>query len=508
MFSFRISTVTYKENNIIENYLLQQDKIFTSDDFYKFLKSEGVRMSMSDAIDILHMSDYVFPLVNDEYITRAGIFTGYVFSFKPSKEEVNKGVFLLGHRCMPFINPETAPDSISVMAHGAIIKSSSAKISMNLAMDTFSLYGEGYAIPYIFNDKKNKLSLSSVRYSMPTEMRLTVWPLDKITEDEKFCYGDRVLCRVINWEESLVEMMRQPGQTDSLIVSNDAIEREQWYSDFENSLLASFDKLGPMNSIEEQLAYIFLENKIKLCTKNPGSVEEFLEHTTKIGFEPYGVESRIWKKGESVPYIGEWNKESIKSDFIMSQIAMTFTPRVIDAYIENLIYDNIKNKKDDSEHDFSDLVDLIFPSVFIMTQAERRLVLLNIEKRHDILKRNYNQFSDYPVAEIRKRILKLFSQVNELLGAIGHPSVKIENFPQQELAILSQLYSHVVHLLEEVENVFLRNHFPVDEVSLSLDGMEETFEDICVPLSCVLESDRKNGFEIVKNDSIELEDKK
>ncbi len=134
--------------------------------------------------------------------------------------------------------------------------------------------------------------------------------------------------------------------------------------------------------------------------------------------------------------------------------------------------------------------------------------MLNIEKRHDILKRNYNQFSDYPVAEIRKRILKLFSQVNELLGAIGHPSVKIENFPQQELAILSQLYSHVVHLLEEVENVFLRNHFPVDEVSLSLDGMEETFEDICVPLSCVLESDRKNGFEIVKNDSIELEDKK
>ena len=134
----------------------------------------------------------------------------------------------------------------------------------------------------------------------------------------------------------------------------------------------------------------------------------------------------------------------------------------------------------------------------MISQEERRIVLLNIEKRNDILEKMYNQFSDYPIAEMRKRILHLFTKVSELFCAIGGSGVAAENFPQQELVILSQLYSHAVRLLEEVENVYMRGSFPTDDVSLSLDGMEETFEDISVTLYSALECNRFKGFEIVK----------
>ena len=46
----------------------------------------------------------------------------------------------------------------------------------------------------------------------------------------------------------------------------------------------------------------------------------------------------------------------------------------------------------------------------------------------------------------------------------------------------------------------MRQQFPEDDVSLSLDGMEETFDEIGAILSSSLESNRFKGFGIVNND--------
>ena len=499
----------YRTNNIIEEYLTQQLDIFTSDDFYKYLKSNGAKITKADANEYLHISEYVFPLVKNEFVTKAGVFTGRWFSFKPSREEVEKGYILLGHRCIPFVNPALPPDDITIMAAGNVVPKETCVFSMNLALDTFALYGEGYVIPYIFNDKGNDtLALSSVQYSMPTEIKLTAWPLKKIAGDADFKYGDRILCRTIDWNESVVEMSVQTNQLGDMVISDEAVQREKWYSYFEDGLLESFERHGPASSIEEQLSYLFLENQEDLCVRNCGSVEEFLAHTTKIGFEPYGVESRIWRKGEAIPYIGKWSGLGDDRSSLLTDMALTLTPKVIDAILEDRIYDRHCGKKSkkskvvktEEEDDYNDVIQKIFPNMTMISPAERRLVLLNIEKRNDILEEMYNQFTDYPIAKIRKRILSLFSRVSELFCAIGGSGISVETFPQQELVILSQLYSHVVRLLEEVENEYMRQQFPQDDVSLSLDGMEETFDEIGAILSSSLESNRFKGFGIVKND--------
>jgi hypothetical protein len=492
--------VDYRTNNIIEEYLTQQLDVFTVDDFYKYLKSQGAKVTKADTREILQVSDYVFSLVNNEYVTKAGVFTGRWFSFKPSREEVEKGYILIGHRCIPFVNPDLPPDSIHVLSEGENVKSTAKVFSMNLAMDTFALYGEGYILPYIFNDKNNKsVALSSVQYSMPQEIQLTCWPLKKISGGEEFKYGDRILCRAINWSDGVVEMTVQPSALTDFVISDEAVQREEWYTYFENGLLESFDRHGPASSIEEQLSFLFLENQEQLCTRSCGSTEEFLAHTTKIGFEPYGVETRIWRKGEQVPYTGKWNGLGSERDRLLSDMALTLTPKVIDAILEDRIYDKKNGKLEDSD-DFEEVVKKIFPKLSMISSAERRLVLLNIEKRNDILEKMYNQFSDYPIAEMRKRILSLFTRVSELFCEIGGSGVAADNFPQQELVILSQLYSHVVRLLEEIENVYMRPQFPIEDVSLSLEGMEETFDDISGTLFSALESNRFKGFEIVKTE--------
>ena len=200
----------FTTNSTIEEYLTQQLDVFTADDFYKYLKSHNVKISKSESKELLQISEYVFSLVNNEFVTKAGVFTGRWFSFKPSREEVEKGTILIGHRCIPFVNPELPPDSITVMSEGNIVESCSQTFSMNLAMDTFALYGEGYILPYIFNDKSNtSLALSSVQYSMPQDITLTAWPLNKIKGGADFKYGDRILCRVIDWGDCIVDMAAQ-----------------------------------------------------------------------------------------------------------------------------------------------------------------------------------------------------------------------------------------------------------------------------------------------------------
>ena len=478
---------------IIEDFFLSFHDIFTIDEFCHMMKSEGVKLSHDTAQSILDTSDMVFSLVDEEYITRAGVFIGRWFSFMPSAEEIQKGYFILGHRCMPFINPDISPDNILVSNGKILINPKAVSFSMNLALDTFALYGEGYVLPYIFNDHSNKdIPLSSVQYGMPNDIKLTAWPLSKITGGKAIKYGDRILGRVVDWAANIVELMVLPANASDELTSDD-LEREEWYENFEKGLIEGFETSGPVASIEQQLAFLFLENQQELCIKNCGSAEEFLKHTKKIGFSPYGVESRIWYANKTVPYIGNWNKNA-STDSLFTNMTMIFSPQIIDSYIKNLIFEQ---REHESKKTVEELISDIFPPTLKMTVQEHKLVLLNIEKRSDILNKVYNQFVDYKLAPVRKRILDLFSQVSYLLCAIGGSGLSLQDFPQQELVILVQLFSHVARIVEEMENDYLKDIFPMDDVVLSLDGMEETFDEVGEILKNSLEAITYNSIKIV-----------
>ena len=483
-----------KISSLITDYLKKQFDSFTVKDMYNHLRKMGAKVTKQQIADLLYSSDFVFPLINQEFITRAGVFTGRWFSFAPSKEEIKKGHIILGHRCMPFVNQEVNPDSFILVSDGELVNSEAETFSMNLAMDTFALFGEGYVIPYILNDKANtSIPLTSVQYNLPVSIPLTSWPLNKLFPDKTVEYGDRILCRVVDWAKNVIEVSLLKNDTSGFVVSATAIKREEWYSQVEDALLQGFDRHGPASSIEAQLSYLFLENQETLCHKSCGSIEEFVVNSKRVKFQPYGLESRLWKADSEVPYVGSWNNHA-KKELVLSEIAMMFTPSVIDAFIENQLYLASRGKK---TVELEKLVEFIFPNVLAEGSVERKFVLLNLEKRFDILKIAYNSFRDYPVAEIRKRSVELFSQVSQLLCEIGNSELPADEFPQQELVVLTQLYGHLIRLFEEVENEAVRASFPADDVSMSLEGMEDTFYEICDTLKLAVKDNLKKGYEIV-----------
>lgn len=482
---------------ILRNYFSVQENIFSVSDFIAYLKSKGIKLSFDEALGILNSSNYVFPLINDEFITRAGVFTNKWFSIKPSKEEIKKDRLVLGHRCMPFINPDIPPCDIKIITPTARPFPRFDTFSMNFALDVFAFYGEGYVIPYIINDRANKdFSLQSVQDSLPNQTSLTCWTLSQVA-GRKMNYGERLLCRVVDWPSNTIEVQliekELPQNKEELQITVDDLQRERWYNYFEKGFLESFEKNGPSGSIEEQLALLFLENIDVLCVKNCGSSEEFLRHTKQIGFANYGVESRIWRTNEVVPYVGNWNNE-ISDELMLAEISSNFTPQIIDAYLhQNLFCKNhLKPTKTIEE-----IAACIFPPSLIMNKVERTAILLNLEKRNDILNKKYLGSFDNDIAPLRERTLNLFTQVNKLMCSIGGAKLDMKKFPQSELVILTQLYGHIINIIDELENIFLRLKFPVNDVMLSLNGMEETF----IEIKSVLERSKaklfKESFKIV-----------
>lgn len=484
------------EDNIlikINKFLKDKDTIFTSKDFCTYMKSVGIKVSRREAEYFLGSYGAVFELWDNNYISRASVFSGKYFSFKPSREEIEKGYFIIGHRCMPFCRNDVSPDSFIILSGDKILESKAVDFSTNLALDSFTLFGDGFVIPYILNDKNNKsVTFNSIECSLPSSFTLTAWPLAELENGYNIEYGDRILCRIVDWQRDIVEMTVIKNQANNLVVTRDDIEREEWYSVFEKGMLDSLNKFGPTSSIEEQLIYLFVENQEKLCVRNCGSTEEFLIHTSKIDFEPYGIESRIWRVGESVPFVGEWNKVDVKNQLIYN-LSIIFTPAIIDSYIKNSIY--LERKK---RHFISNtrLMESIIPDYFLSSNEERNVVLLNIEKRRDILREEYNPFVDYSIAEVRKRILTLFSKVCSILCLIGCSSGKVSDFPQQELVILSQIFGQLVRVLEEIEADMGNNRFFETDFAYTLTGIEETFDGVCGVLKAAAEKINMKGFEI------------
>ena len=141
--------------------------------------------------------------------------------------------------------------------------------------------------PYKIENNNTVLRKENSQINLPNEITLTAWSINKVTGGKKMEYGDRFLCRILDWDNGVIELSLQK-KSGGLTLSEEAIQREEWYTDLENAFLNGFDRYGPCDSIDSQLANVFLENQETLCIKNCGSIEECMMHTSKIGFQPYG----------------------------------------------------------------------------------------------------------------------------------------------------------------------------------------------------------------------------
>ncbi|MBQ9630932.1 MAG: hypothetical protein IJR49_05040 [Treponema sp.] len=477
---------------LINRFLRTHKECFSIKEFSRILLKMGIRANKNECFEYLAMNPFVFSLPKNMFVTRCGVFTDKLFSFKPTRKEVEQGIFVAGSRCMPFADPEMFPSMFTFIYKGNVLSQQSAEFDAGTAADLHALYGVEFASQYITADPANTgLDLASNDFELPPYVKLTGKSLLPLINDCAFKYGDRLLCKILNWDLGQIEIVSVVQNKKSLQLGYENLKRESWNACLENALLESFDIVGPRSSIEEQLALVFLEKQEELCTNDCGSIEEFLETSDSVSYAPFGVETRLWKTDEEVPAVGKWNEIPEEDDIaeeILSNLA--FPDFIIDAAVLTQMF----NKKYDAQK----VLAQILPEASEISLAEKRLFILHINSRHDILKKNYNWFADFPISKIRERALALYSQTNSLIFEIDHAATNLERYPQQALIILSQIFSHIIRILEMLVNDSTNALNDQDEIILSIEGMEMNFEGIRDELVDMVEQEKKLGFSVTK----------
>ena len=483
--------MTIAAEALIAHFLRTYREPFTAKDVSKLLAQVGIKVPVREIVEYLESDPLVFPLEHRLFLTRTGAFTGQFFSFVPTPQELAQGVFVPGDRCVPFVDMEMLSCTLQFEYNGRVLEPKLFETDCNQARELFSLFGDEYAAQYIAADPVNKqLRLAEQEFELPSRLSLTGVSIDRIMQDCDFKYGDRFLCRVVEWEKGLIEIFPLvTHKHNPLQVNGEDMARQRWNDMLEKALLESFDRLGPCASMDEQLANVFYECRMDLCTADCGSVREFLGTSKKVAMELFGVETRLWRRGEDVPAVGKWNEHDVHCGLDGGVPMYSLPDYVIDCYIQDVLFAK--------EEDVSGLARKIIPAAMEISPAEEREFALHIMHRNDILRKKYNWFADFSRGAIRHRALELYAKVGDLVYDVDCASDRLMEFPQQELVTLSQLFSHVSRMLELLSRLNENLDEEESAMQLSLEGMEYNFEDIRYQLKAVVERLKNDRFKVI-----------
>ncbi len=128
------------------------------------------------------------------------------------------------------------------------------------------------------------------------------------------------------------------------------------------------------------------------------------------------------------------------------------------------------------------------------------IFLLHIKERYARIKKKYNKFSDFEKGEARSRTLALYSDLVDLICFLDSSDSTVDELPQQQLVILSQLFSHTTKFLDVFMNEESISSNDLELILESLDGMEDGFEEISIELRQAINkntNNNNNGFTII-----------
>lgn len=470
---------------LLDDYLRKTLVSFTESDVSKYLLKKKHPCSADKILEFLRNSPNVYVDVDGNFCSRAGLFTSKYFSFVPTKAEIENGYLILGHRGMPFVDPEFLPNELHVFFCGDLIQKKVIEVNTADILPLYSFYGEEYIPQIIAQDTANPLlDLSQTDYMLPSKVNLTVLDFEEFYKESNFKLGDRIIALVSDWDKGFINVAPfcKRGKTPFEQSSVDN-KRERWEEEFEKLLSATLEAFGPCASIEEQLVFAFITDIERFCVPYCSSVQEVIEKSKKFEFTSYGVETRLWLKGKEIPALGaemidfspvdEKSKSGLKKDSKVNSIFKKYGLIVPEWIIDGFIYDFLFSKSEN----LGSIIEKIVPDLIALEKTEYNAILLHLEKKFAIIRKSYNWFADYQVSHYRNEALKLYSKLVSVFYEIEYHKIEISELDQQHLVILTQLSGHISSMIYS----FLQDDGLIEKdlstLEATLEGMNFNFEE-------------------------------
>lgn len=468
---------------LLDDYVRKTLVSFTDSDMSKYLLKKKHPCSIEKIQEYIKSSPNIFMDLYGNFISRAGLFTSKYFSFAPTKMEIENGYLIFGHRGMPFVDPSFLPDRFGIFFLGEVVPEKVIEINSAEVYPYFKYFGEEYVPQIVAQDFANfGLDLAETDYVLPPKIKLTVLDFSEIYKKYNFKLGDRIVASISDWDAGLINIApfvrrgKNPFEQSSV-----DRKREQWEESFEKALSFSLEEFGPCSSIEEQLAFAFLSDIDKFSVPHCSSFQEVIEKSNKFEFTLYGVETRLWFKNKEIPAMSSqmisFPDDEIQNDAkkdnkivnIFNKYNLIIPSWIIDAFI----YDALFNK----ETDLNKILEKIIPDLIVLEKEEYNAVMLHLEKKHAIIRKEYNWFADFHYAEIRHEALNLFTKLFYLFYEIEYQKIDITKLDQQHLIVLSQLSAHISTILSSLMPNDEITEKELETLKSSMEGMFYSFEE-------------------------------
>jgi hypothetical protein len=459
--------------------------------FIRIHDARKVRRLSGETIAFLDARHFAFRVGDRQWISRRGCFEGVPFVISPTRLELQNGILIPGHRCVPFANPDPLPHEFSFFWQKSEIPVTDTQGAPDDFYPYYSIFGEEYAPQYVARDNvDNVIAFNNDPYDDPPEVTIHTLDMRNIYRESSFVPGDRFVARTLDWKRGIFSL-EKIGKDEW-----DKADLASWLEAAEAGFADSFRRLGPGSSTEEQIAFAYWYGGSRMREVPAYSLEEFLyEKTDNISTTSYGIETRYWYAGREIPDRkglddGQTRPDRTDIEKLFWEKNIPISEFVIQSYVKDFLYRN--------EKDMSLLIDRLIPSNIALSDSELRRIEDYITGFYNDAHKVYSIFLDKETGPIRQRVAELHTAVIELSSRLSREDTDSSWLPKHTFIILSQIQIHAAGLMEDLAGDDLPFEIEIDEIENSLDSMVETYEEIRMRIESSLENSRRNKFSLVK----------
>jgi hypothetical protein len=495
--------MTINQEDALYDFLENVTEPFSLDDITAFIqmvepkRHNRLSAELSSFIDTRRIA---FSLGGKRWISRRGCFEGLRFVINPTRTELLNGIFIPGHRCLPFANPILLPQEYSFLWKGEPIPVTTTEGAPEDFYPYYVLFGEEYAPQYVARDNPdNEDAFNCDPYEDPPEVSIHTLDMRNIYREMSFVPGDKFAVSTVDWKEGIFALEKIGKNAFS------QTDLDAWLAAAEEGFRQSFEFLGPASSTEEQITFAYWFGGLRMRSLPAYTLEEFLwDKTEHIEVVPYGIETRFWYAGKDIP--DRRDLEGVRTlpdrtliEEILYRAGVPVSEYVVQSFVRDALYRN--------DPDIDRIIERIIPGSAPLRARDKEYLADYIREVLKEFSATYSRFTDSAMGAIRQRVGELHTAVIELASQLQKgdsglarrsPVRSISALPRHTFVVLSQIQGHAASVLEDIDTDEAPPQSELEAMDNSLDSMIDTYEDLKELINESMESFRKNNISLFK----------
>lgn len=336
---------------IIDEFGRLAQSEFSLEELLCHVRSRGGEASEEDVYDIALTSDYLFEVdsLNEIFVPRRAFFQGAQFNITPTKEEVQGGYLVPGHRLMPFVSREVFPaDARIVLPDGSALLTRKVALPQAQVMPCLHFYGVADAIEYLLLDTES--NLEQIRPPFDGDVEVTVFDLRDYFAASGFHPGDSLMLTVIDWLQGVCSVARVAKGGASL----KSTATRKWIKSMQFALDDAIDVLGTEGDCYEQLALAMRNAQydpecISLTKAPPVSLAEYFNSQKEIAVKMVGERGLFWEVEEDpqeeamLDALTHPSEPKSELDAFFQELGLSVSEDEAEAYMRDALYHGADN---------------------------------------------------------------------------------------------------------------------------------------------------------------------